>query len=133
MRWLVALATLAAPITASAATLCDSLKAIVAANGRPAPPIVPEGWAGCTVEPAHAYLCRAGGGRPQATVQAHLYAVNAEIAACYGAPGTGPADATADNRRDFAIGGGITIATYTEGFGQPGGGIRLRIELAHPS
>jgi hypothetical protein len=121
------------PGTAAAATLCDSLKAIVAANGRPAVPIAPEGWAGCAAEPPRAFLCRAGGGRPQATVQAHLYAVNAEIAACYGIPGIEPTNAAKGNERDFAIGGGVTIATYTEGFGRADGGIRLRIEFTHPS
>jgi hypothetical protein len=113
--------------------LCDSLKAIVAAEGRPAAPITPEGWVSCATAPPRAYLCQAGGGRPQATVQAHLYAVNAEIAACYGVTGAGPASAAAENERDFMIGGGITIATYTEGFGQPDGGIRLRIAFTHPS
>jgi hypothetical protein len=128
MRRLLALAALAMPGTASAQSLCESLKAIIAANGHPAPAIIPDGWVSCTAEP-HAYRCQGPGGRPQATVHAHLYAVNAEIAACYAMPGT----ETGEDRRSFQIEPGIAITTYTEGFGTPEGGIRLRIEFVHPS
>lgn len=129
MRGLIALAAILAPATASATSICDSLKQIVAtADGQAAIDIVPDGWRFC-VELPHKFTCWAPGGRPQATVFAHLYAVNAEIAACYGVPGA----EDGENRRSFRIEPGITVSTYTEGFGQPDGGIRMRIEFAHPS
>ncbi|MES2445474.1 MAG: hypothetical protein V4574_21820 [Pseudomonadota bacterium] len=123
-------ATLAVAPAASAETLCDSLKAIVA--DMPSTRIVPEGWVRCAHDTTGAYLCHAAGGRPQATVLAHLAALNAEIARCYGLPAPDPVE----NPHAFVIATGdpaITIATTIEGAGTPEGGIRLRIAFAHPS
>lgn len=64
MRGLIALAAILAPATASATSICDSLKQIVAtADGQAAIDIVPDGWRFC-VELPHKFTCWAPGGRP---------------------------------------------------------------------
>lgn len=148
-------ALFAAAPAAQAATLCDSIKAIMAGmdatpmfsgltraeNNRPVGKIVPDGWVRCTTEQYEEntgrYTCYAAGGAPQATVQAHLAEVRGELVKCFGVTGSPPTDyGMPADELDFLVRKGdplVSIRTYTEGMGQPDGGIRFSIEYIHPA
>lgn len=147
-------ALLGATPAAQAATLCDSLKSIMAGmdaspmflgitraeNNRPVGKIIPDGWVRCTTEQYEEttgrYTCYGPATAAQADQLAQLATLRGDIGKCFGVNPTAPAGyGGQDNEYDFVVRSGdptVTIMTYTEGTGQPTGGIRFSIEYTHP-